>query len=459
VTSYHQNLSAEMTEMLRKTGIRVPEELFSTIPRELQVAGELQLPPPLTEWELRKELTALAGKNLTGRDAMSFLGAGIYDHFIPAVVDHLSTRAEFYTAYTPYQPEASQGLLQAFFEYQTLICQLTAMDVANASLYDGASALAEAVLMLFSAPAARRRVLVSQTVHPEYRRVLGTYLKNVALEILEIPYDETGTTDLEKLGAACTDETLCVIAQQPNFFGSLEDLKAAGEIAHKRGARFIAVVDPISLGILKPPGEYGADIVVGEGQPLGLRPYCGGETLGIFACREEFTRRMPGRLVGMTKDIEGRRGFVLTLQTREQHIRREKATSNICTNHALNALRAAIYLAALGKQGIRQVAALCAKKSYYARREIARLEGYELPFGAPAFREFVVRTPRPATDVLHSCRANGILAGVALEQFYPELKDCLLICVTETKSRAEIDRLVETLAQATASASRGSRNL
>jgi glycine dehydrogenase subunit 1 len=441
---YLCNTQAQQAEMLRIIGVNSLSDLFVHIPEDIRPQALPSLPPPLSELELTRALKALGAKNTTTSQILSFLGGGIYDHFVPSIIGHLANRAEFYTAYTPYQPEASQGLLQAFFEYQTMICQITGMEIANASLYDGATALAEAVIMALSVQEKRSGVLIARTVHPEYRHVVATYLKNLAADLTEINYSD-GITDIEELKRSLNQNTACVVLQQPNFFGCLEEVNELARETHEAGALLIVVIDPISLGLLKRPDSYGADIAVGEGQSLGLGQVCGGETLGIFACKPEFLRKVPGRLVGMSKDRQGRRGFVLTLQTREQHIRREKATSNICTNHALNALKAAVYLASVGPHGLRHIATLCAKKAAYLRRQIALIMGFSCPFAHPHFKEFIIQTPVRAEKIVRLCREEGILPGIPLGHYYPELEDCLLICVTETKTRAELDRFVSLL--------------
>jgi glycine dehydrogenase subunit 1 len=352
----------------------------------------------------------------------------------------VAARSEFYTAYTPYQAEASQGSLQAFFEYQTLVTQLTGMDVSNASMYDGGSAAAEAVLMAMHATG-RSRVVTAASVHPEYRQILATYLANLGVDLvtLEVPQ---GTVSMLELAAAVDDRTACVLVQHPNFFGCLEEIEPAAEIAHKAGALLVASVDPISLGILKRPGDLGADIVVAEGQSLGNPMAFGGPYLGLMACREQFLRRMPGRLVGQTVDHHGRRCWVLTLQTREQHIRREKATSNICTNQGLLALRATVYLSLMGPAGMRSVAELCLQKARYAAERLAAVPTLAAKFDRPTFKEFVVRSKgRAVEELIEKCRQEEILAGVPLGQWYPEWDDCLLVAVTERRTKEDIDRL------------------
>lgn len=429
----------ELQEMLRDIGVDSFEELLTQIPSDLR-CSPMKLPRGISESELLGRMRRLAARNVPVSRRGSFLGAGAYDHFIPEVVRDLSSRSEFYTAYTPYQPEASQGFLQAMFEYQTAMCELTAMDVSNASLYDGASALAEAALMALRTKRDRSRIVVSRAVHPEYRQVLVTYLRGAGVSVEELPYED-GVTSVSAIEEEANEQTAAVILQSPNFFGCIEDMERASEIAHEKDSLFIAVVNPISLGLLSPPGEYGADIAVGDGQPLGNDLSYGGPHLGFLACTESLMRKMPGRVVGMTEDTDGNRGFVLTLQTREQHIRREKATSNICTNHALNALRACIYLCCLGKEGIRRLGELNVQKSHYLRDRLSEMEGLNSTFSSPFFNEFAVRLPSPPADFKSHLAESGILGGggVELGRWYPELKDSMLICVTETKSREQLD--------------------
>lgn len=435
---------AEREEMLRAIGVDSVEALFADIPDQVRLVRPLALPPALSDPELIAQLRSLAQRNLDCDRAACFLGAGAYDHYVPSVVWHLAGRGEFLTAYTPYQAELMQGELQAGYEYQSMLCELTAMDVANASMYDGASAAAEAAVMAKDLTR-RSEVLVSTGVHPEYRQVIRTYTGPLGVQVREIPY-RSGITDAEAMERAISDRTAAIIIQHPNFFGSLEDGKALADLAHRAGALLICVVaEPLSLGILKPPGAWGADIVAGEGQPLGNHLNFGGPYLGMLATRMEFVRRIPGRLVGATVDTGGRRGFVLTLQTREQHIRREKASSNICTNEALLALAAAVYMATLGKQGLRRVAELNLRKAAYAKEAIAGLRGFEIMFDAPTFHEFVVRTPMAPEEINRRLVPHNILGGAPLGRWYPELKDAWLLCVTEQRTRAEIDRLVETL--------------
>ncbi len=442
---YFPNTESDRLEMLKAIGAGSIDELFAMIPAELRLGGDLCVPPGLGELELTAHLSALASQDTPAAGGACFLGGGAYDHFIPAVVDMVAARSEFYTAYTPYQAEASQGSLQAFFEYQTLTAQLTGMDVSNASMYDGGSAAAEAVLMAMHATS-RHRVVTAASVHPEYRQTVATYLANQGADIVTLATPQ-GTVSLQELAAAVNQETACVLVQHPNFFGCLEEVEAMAEIAHKAGALFIVAVDPISLGILKRPGDYGADIVVAEGQSLGSPMSFGGPFLGIMACREQFLRRMPGRLIGQTVDRRGARCWVLTLQTREQHIRREKATSNICSNEGLIALRATVYLSLMGPQGMRDVAELCLQKARYTAERLADTPWLSLKFAAPTFKEFVVQVKgRPLCDLLAKAEKAGIFAGIPLGRWYPEFSDCMLVAVTERRTKEEIDRLAAVFA-------------
>ncbi|MBI5182320.1 MAG: aminomethyl-transferring glycine dehydrogenase subunit GcvPA [Nitrospirae bacterium] len=438
---YVPNTEKDRKEMLNTIGVDDIEKLLTDIPEEIRLKKELNLPHPLSEIELKKEMLVLSEKNADLLHYTSFLGAGAYDHYIPSVVEHMISRSEFYTAYTPYQAEASQGMLQSIYEFQSMICELTGMDVANASMYDGASATAEAAMMALRITK-RKEILVSRSLHPNYRMVLKTYLQGIGISIKEIPFKD-GVTDIDAL--SISDNTAAVIIQQPNFFGCIEELSSISAIAKKFGALFIVSVDPISMGILKSPGELGADIVVGEGQSLGNSLSFGGPYLGFFATRKEHVRQMPGRLVGATVDADGRRGYCLTLQTREQHIKRERATSNICTNQALCALTATVYLSVIGKDGLRKLAELCLQKAHYAQREISKIKGFSSPFSASFFKEFVIKTPVSAEKLLERLLKEKIIGGLALGNYYLELKDHLLICVTEKRTREEIERLAELL--------------
>jgi glycine dehydrogenase subunit 1 len=442
MSSYIPNTEADRAKMLRALGLSSVEELFEVIPAEKRYST-LELPAPRSEMEVKRLLRDLAEENADLQHYPSFLGAGSYLHFVPSVVDHVISRGEFLTAYTPYQPEISQGTLTSIYEFQTMVCALTGMDVANASMYDGATALAEAGLM--AARATRRyRLVVASTVHPRYRQVLRTYTQGIGMEIEEARWAEDGTIDVSEAERLLDDSTAALMVQCPNFLGCLEEIELLSEVAHAAGALLVVCVDPISLGLFRPPGDNGADVVVGEGQCLGTPPSYGGPYLGLFTCRQKYVRQMPGRLVGGTTDSQGRRGFVLTMQPREQHIRREKATSNICTNEALVALAAATYLAVMGKQGLRKVAELCYHKAHYAAQGIADLPGYDRPLGS-FFKEFVIRTPVSPGRVNELLWERGIIGGYELGKDYPDLAECLLFCVTEMNSRADIDRLVGAL--------------
>ena len=441
MTPYIPNTEEDQKEMLKEIGAKSIEDLFCSIPQNLRLKTDLNLPSSLSEMELVNEFKGLSRKNAHLDEYVSFLGAGSYDHFIPSLVDHLSSRSEFYTSYTPYQAEASQGMLQATYEYQSLICELFQMDICNASLYEGATALTEAAVLAHRVNH-RKKILVAKTLHPEYRQVLTTYInKTSGLSIVEIDY-ENGVTDLTKLEEKINKETACVVIQNPNFFGCLEKVNEIEEITHQTDSLYIVSLDPISLGILIPPGEYNADIAVGEGQALGGKLNFGGPYLGIFTSKKDFLRKIPGRIVGETTDKKGRKGFVLTLQTREQHIRREKATSNICTNQALNALRAAIYLSTLGEEGLAKVAHLCLQKSHYAAKRIYQIPGFEPTFRSPFFKEFAVRCPIAPHKINKLLWDNKILGGFELGRFYPELENSLLFSVTEKRTREEIDKLI-----------------
>ena len=442
--SYVLNTPEQQAAMLAAIGARSLEELFQTVPENLRLKRPLDLPAPLSEIELTRHVGNLAARNRHAANALCFLGGGAYDHFIPAVVDAVCSRSEYYTAYTPYQAEASQGSLQAFFEFQTLICQLTGMEVANASLYEGGTSVTEAVLMATGITNRHGKVIVAESVHPEYRQTLQTYLANLEPNVTTLP-TPNGFLDPEDLKKTLDDKTACVVVQHPNFFGCLEEVEAVAKLCHDRGALFIVSFDPISLGLLKKPGDYGADIAVAEGQGLGNPLNYGGPYLGLLACREAYVRRIPGRVVGQTVDRHGRRTFVLTLQTREQHIRREKATSNICTNQGLMALRAAVHLTALGPQGLRETAELCLRKAHYAATQLERELGFTRRFDRPFFKEFTLRCETAVPELLGHCLEDGILAGLALGRWYPQLKDCFSVAVTEKRTRDEIDALTRSL--------------
>lgn len=442
---YIPHTEQDVRQMLDTIGVRSIRELFADIPESLYLTEPLDVPPALDEHALFRRLSQLAAQNADTRRYLSFLGAGAYDHFIPAIVETIISRGEFLTAYTPYQPEASQGLLQSIFEFQTMVCELTGMEVANASMYDASTALAESALMACHLTG-RSKVLVSQAVHPHYRQVIRTYLWTNERELVELPFAE-GLTDRDALQAAVDEQTACVIVQYPNFFGLIEPIAPVVEAAHRVGALAIVCVDPIALGVLKPPGDYGVDIVVGEGQPLGIAMGFGGPLLGLFACKQAYVRRLPGRIVGQTTDVDGRRGFTMTLRTREQDIRREKATSNICTSQELCAIMAAIYLSTMGPRGLREVAQQNAQKAAYLAREIARQAGFRLRFSGSHFNEFVVQSEFPVAVVLDRLRERKILGGLPLEPSYPELRDCFLVCVTETIPRSMLETYVQVLSE------------
>lgn len=439
---YIPNSPEERAEMLGSIGLSNASELFRSIPADVQLDRPLKITDPLAEPEVIAAMEELAARN-TAATKPSFLGAGVYSHYSPTIVDHLIQRSEFFTSYTPYQPEISQGTLQYIFEFQTLICQLTGMEVANASMYDGSTAMAEAYLMA-QRVTRRNKIVVATSVHPEYREVAKTYTRHGDAEIVEVGFDEASgrLTDL----SALDDKTAALVVQSPNFFGCIEDLKSLADAAHAVGALFVVVVtEGISFGLIKSPGSCGADIVVGEGQSFGIPMSFGGPHVGLFATQDKFVRQMPGRLCGIAYDKNGNRGFTLTLSTREQHIRREKATSNICTNQGLIALAATIYMEAMGKAGLQEVAVQNAQKAAYAKQQIAALDGYSIPFSAPTFNEFVVRGPKAASEVLESVREAGVIGGLALSKYYSGRENEFLVCVTETSSKANIDKLVTAL--------------
>lgn len=435
------NTDDERDEMLKKTGVAAFEDLVADIPGELRLKEPLDLPAALSEPGVMQLMEQLASTNVTTASHVSYLGGGAYDHYIPPAIKTIASRSEFYTAYTPYQAEVSQGTLQAIYEYQSMVCRLYGMDTANASLYDGATALAEAVSMAM-AVTGRSKVVVAGKLHPNSLHVLKTFIeaggdRSVIEEMLQ-----DGVCDTVSLEKTVDDSVAAVIVQQPNFYGCLEEVRRIGEIAHANGALFIVSADPVSLGVLEAPGNYGADIAVGEGQPLGSALNFGGPYLGIFAVKKEYVRKIPGRLVGLTKDKDGEDGFILTLQTREQHIRREKATSNICTNQALNALQAVVYLSLLGKQGLNEVAGHSLQKSHYLAEKIAELPGYSLKYNRPFFREFVVETPVFAGEIVAKMQEQGILAGYDLGALGEE---GLLVAVTEKRTKEQLDDFVRKL--------------
>jgi len=442
---YLPHTDEDIRQMLETIGVDKVDELFSGIPESCRLKSPLDLPSALSESEAMTVLRSLAAQNAKVSEWDSFLGGGAYNHFVPAVVDHLVSRSEFYTAYTPYQPEISQGTLQAIFEFQTMICQLTGMDVANASMYDGASACAEAALLALRTGRKRNKILLSEALHPQYRETVATYCRYLDVELVDVPIAD-GVTDQKQLVAMLDDQVAAVAVGYPNYFGQIEDLQALADTAHDAGAKLIAAVaEPLALGLFKAPGELGADVVVGEGQSFGIPLSFGGPGIGFFAVKQKDMRALPGRLVGETVDQDGKRGFVLTLATREQHIRREKATSNICSNQGMCTLMVGIFLALHGKQGLRKLAELNYAKATYAKQQIAALDGFDLAFTGETFNEFVITSKEPVVELQQRLEQEGILPGIALLKDYPELKNGLLVCVTEQNSREQIDRLVSAL--------------
>ncbi len=444
---YRFHTTEDRQAMLATIGEPSLQQLIDQqVPENCRLNRPLDLPSALTEIELERHLRELASLNDSPSTHLCFLGGGAYDHFVPAVVDALASRGEFYTSYTPYQPEVSQGNLQVMFEYESLICQLTGLDVSNASLYDGGTAAVEAVLMALAATN-RRKVIAAGAVHPEYRQIIRTYLKALEMEFVETSVQPDGTSN--DILAAIDDQTACVLIQHPNFFGRLEDVTAISSAAHQKGALVAQVFDPISLGLLKRPCELGADIAIAEGQCLGNHLAYGGPYLGIMACKQDLVRRLPGRIAGQTVDRNGNRCWVLTLQTREQHIRREKATSNICTNQGLLALRATMFLSLLGPQGLRQTAEHCAAKTAFARQSLQSHDRFEIVHPGPVFKEFVVRDRADEVEgLMEYARRHGVLAGTPLQPYAPELHDCFLVAVTEQRTRKEIERWAEVLTEA-----------
>ena len=442
---YTPHTGEEIKQMLEVIGAGSVDELFRSIPKEVQQASQLELPHPLSEMEAFQLAESLARSNYDSGSVVSFLGGGAYDHYIPAAVDHLISRSEFYTCYTPYQAEVSQGTLQAIYEYQSLITRLTGLDISNASGYDGASVTADAALMACAAKHDRTVILISEAVNPAYRKVVETYNSAGGKEVKAVPA-EGGSTDTSALKKLLDEKVACVIVQNPNFFGIVENTAELCRLAREAGALAVVSGDPVALGLVISPGEAGADIAVGEGQSLGVPTSYGGPYLGYFACRQEYKRQLPGRLVGKTEDDQGREGYVLTLQTREQHIRREKATSNICTNQSLLALSATIYMSLLGKEGIRQVAELCIQKAHYLAGRIAELPGWRLAWpDQPFFKEFVVEPPRPPSEVIDKLLGKGILAGVDLGKIEKRHQGRMLIAVTERRTKEQMDTFVKAL--------------
>ena len=442
--SYISLSEKDKKEMLARIGISSIEELFRSIPEDLKIKKNLDVPESLTEPELGRWMDEIVSQN-SYHEFLSFLGAGAYSHVIPSVVDYLSSRGEFISPYTPYQPEVSQGTLQIIFEFQTLICQLTGMDIANASLYDGASGAAEAVLMA-NRINSKPKILVARTVHPQYREVIKTYTQNLDLFVEEIEYSDRGEVDFGDLEERFDEETSAVVIQSPNFFGIIEKLEEISALAHERKALSVVVVaEPVSLGILEAPGKLGADIVTGEGQSFGLPLSFGGPYLGFMACCQEFVRQFPGRIAGEAKDVDGKRGFVVTLSTREQFIRRERATSNICTNQAWCALRATIFLELLGKQGIKELAWQNIQKANYALDKITQIHGIRPRFQGVCFNEFILQFEKPWSEIEGFLLENGVIGGLSVAKAYPELDNCALLCVTESHLKKDLDRLVDLL--------------
>jgi len=435
---YIPNTNADRDQMLSGTGLKTVEDLFNVVPKKVRSDTVGVVPRDgISEIELKKTLEALADKNTNTKENVSFLGGGSYNHFIPSTVSHIIGRSEFYTAYTPYQPEMSQGMLQSIFEYQSLICDLTGMDACNASLYDGATAMAEAAASAAHVTG-RKVILISRAVNPNCRQVIKTYANGSGLEVIEFGYDKIlGISDIDDAEKKVSDKTACLILSNPNFFGCVEDIAKFTELARSNGALSIVSIDPISLGILKLPGELGVDIAVGEGQSLGLPQNFGGPYLGIFAVKKEYLRLMPGRIVGETVDTKGQRGYVLTLQAREQHIRREKAFSNICSNEALCALASTVYMATMGKSGIKGVAEQCLQKTNYAKKQLSK----HVVFRSPSFKEFVIKTSKPVDEINQRLIENNIIGGLDLGGLYPELKDHMLIAVTERVRKESINKL------------------
>jgi len=448
--TYLFNSPEHERKMLDVIGVKTIDELFDQVPEGLRLKRPLQLAAPLTEMELEADVRAKALQNVGPTSRVCFLGGGAYDHFIPAAVDEIAGRGEFYTAYTPYQAEASQGSLQAFFEYQSLICELSGMDVSNASLYEGGTSVSEAAFMAMRVTDRHRKVVVLGSVHPEYRQVLATYLRNIECELTVVP-TPAGVARVADVAGHVDGDTACLVVQHPNFFGCLEEVAELTDLARQHGALSVVSFDPLSVGLLKRPGDYGADIAVAEGQPLGIPLQYGGPLLGILACREAYVRKMPGRLVGQTVDRNGKRCYALNLQAREQHIRREKATSNICTNQGLLALRAAAYLSLVGRAGLREVAELCCRKAHYAAEQLTQLPGVRLMFDAPFFKEFVLDCEQGADRIVDKARRAGCDVGPLLSRFpvpgarEQNLSRGLLVAVTEKRTRAEIDALVDAI--------------
>ncbi len=434
---------SDKREMLAEIGVTSFEDLIKGVPRELR-NPKIDVPEALSELEIQTHLKKLAAANATTQDSLSFLGGGAYDHFIPAAVAQIIGRSEFYTAYTPYQPEASQGTLQSIYEYQSLITELTGLDVSNASHYDGATSMADAALLALR-HTERTQILVSRSLHPHYLRVLKTYLEGTPYHVREFGFDAQGRFNREEFRALIGPDTAGAIFQSPNFLGVLEDLEGVSDELHAAGALLLMTGHPLSMAVVRSPGEWGADVAAGEGQPLGIPVSYGGPYLGYFSASRSLLRRIPGRLAGMTQDLEGRRAFCLTLQAREQHIRRERAASNICTNQALCALAACVYMTLMGKEGMRELGEINMDRAYYLRERIAKLKGYKVETDVPIFNEFVVTASKPFADIEKKLAAQKIFAGVNLSAFFPEMQNRFLVCATETKTKEDLDRFADAL--------------
>jgi len=442
---YIPHTPEDIQHMLTTIGVNSPEELFNAIPDSIRLKEDLKLPQGLSEYEVFSKVKQIATKNNSLNNFISFLGAGCYNHFVPIAVKHIITRSEFYTAYTPYQPEASQGTLQAIFEYQTFICLLTGIDVTCASLYEGASSLAEAILMAYRIRS-RPKILLPANLHPEYKQTIYTYLENLEfLQIIEIPYTEEGTINLDILKKEIDSDTCSVIVSLPNFFGIIEDLNTVSKICKDNSSIFIVSCNPIALSIFKPPAEFGADIVCGDGQVLGQGLFLGGFTFGFLATRTQYVRKMPGRIVGETTDKKGKKGFVLTLQAREQHIRRQKATSNICSNQSLNVIACATYLSLLGPEGFKKIGLLSTNAAHFLYEKLHGIKGLKFPFTGNFFNEFAITLPYNVNEICSKLREKKILAGVPIEKFFPQLKNTLLVATTELTSRRDIEYFVSSL--------------
>ena len=444
---YILNTPEQIKDMLKSLGLSCEDELFSQIPDDVKIKDELSLPQGMSELEVSRKLKNIGKESRNLDEFNSFIGAGLYDHYIPSALKHIINRSEFYTAYTPYQAECSQGILQAIYEYQSFICLLTGMDVTNASMYDGATSLAESALMSLRITK-KKKIIVAKNVHPEYREVLKTYIKYLDCEIVDVPYNKNGSLDINSLQGLLDSDTAAVVVQSPNFFGVIEDVSEIRNAIKDNGAKTIMIVNPLSLAILKKPSEYGIDIVCADGQSLGGSISFGGPTFGIIATKKEYLRQLPGRIVGKTKDLDGKDAFCLTLQAREQHIRRQNATSNICSNQSLNAIAAAVYLSLMGKEGLHKVALYSLNNAHYLYEEMKKIKGVTFPFSNIFFNEFVWHIDS-AEETVKKLTERGILPGVKLWKFYPELKGCVLTCCTEKKTKQDMDNFVNVLKEIT----------